>query len=363
MLSFVVDILLIWSLIPVQCGITYYVSPSGSDSNSGRLSEVPFRTIQKAVDLSQPGDTVVLETGVYFQDVKSIRDGRPDAPIVLEGTEGAVVRGGGRARVFEINHDYITLRNFTIDGLWGDPSKASGYRDKLIFALGKQIRDGVTGLKVINMTLRNAGGECLRLRYFARWNEIAYSSIRTCGVVDFRFSGGGKNGEGVYIGTAPEQLADGKNPTADPDQSTNNWVHDNVFDTEGAECVDVKESTSGNVIENNSCTGLKDPISGGFESRGNENIFRYNQIFGNAGAGIRLGGDTPDQGIGNHIYGNNIHDNAAGGIKVMRQPQGSVCGNTMSNNTGGDVVGAFPLSISPTSPCSFYSIRVPSILG
>ncbi len=340
----------------------YYVSTSGNDSNDGRSADAPFRTIQKAVDLAQPGAVITLASGVYLQDIHSARDGAPGAPITLTGPADAIVKGGGGARIVEINHDNITLSGFTIDGLWGDPNSAAGYRDKLLYVLGKQPRDGVSELRVLNMILRNAGGECVRLRYFAQHNEISGSVVTNCGVHDFRFGAGGKNGEGIYIGTAPEQRSDGKNPTAEPDLSKENWIHQNQFDTQGNECVDIKESTTGNVIERNSCTGQRDSESGGFDSRGSGNIFRAKQSYGNTGAGIRLGGDSPSDGIGNDIYNNDIHDNQAGGIKVMRQPQGKVCGNTMSNNYGGESVGSEAASLFPSAPCSDTPAPAPTAI-
>jgi hypothetical protein len=258
---------------------SYYVSPSGSDSNDGLSAARPFKTIQKAIDLAQPGTVVNLAPGAYLQDVRSARDGQPDARIAIKGPADAVLKGGGAARIVEINHDNITLEGFTIDGLWGDPNSAAGYRDKLLYVLGKQPRDGVTGLKVLNMTFRNAGGECVRLRYFAQHNEIAGSSIASCGVHDFRFASGGKNGEGIYIGTAPEQRADGKNPTADADLSSANWIHDNTFNTQGNECVDIKEAATANLVERNRCTGQKDPESGGFDARGCGLMFLINESY------------------------------------------------------------------------------------
>jgi parallel beta-helix repeat protein len=43
---------------------TYYVAPSGSDSNSGSLA-APFREIRKAISVSQPGDTALVADGSY----------------------------------------------------------------------------------------------------------------------------------------------------------------------------------------------------------------------------------------------------------------------------------------------------------
>jgi hypothetical protein len=329
----------------------YYVSPSGSDTNSGTTPAAPLATIQLAVDRAAPGEVIHLAPGDYFQDVVSRRDGAQGAPITIAGPASAIVRGGGQARVFEINHDYLTFDGFTIDGLWGKPTSPGGYREKLLYAVGAAPRDGVTGLRVLRMTFRNAGGECLRLRYFARHNEVAFSRFESCGVHDFKFKAGKRNGEAIYIGTAPEQRG-ARAPTADADASNDNWVHHNSFDTRGNECVDIKEGASGNIVEHNRCTGQRDPKSGGFDVRGNGNIIRYNESYANAGAGIRLGGDTSSDGIDNTVYGNHIYGNGAGGIKLQRAPQAGICGNIVANNRGGNLEGDAKTEIDPTSPCA-----------
>jgi len=46
-------------------GKTYYVSGSGNDKNTGLSSSSAFRTIQKAADITKPGDTVLIMNGVY----------------------------------------------------------------------------------------------------------------------------------------------------------------------------------------------------------------------------------------------------------------------------------------------------------
>lgn len=329
----------------------YFVSPAGSDSASGRSAENAFKTIQKAIDSAQPGEMISLADGEYFQDFVSRRNGEKEAPITVSGTAKAIVKGAGKDRVIEINHDYLTLDGFTVDGLGGNPKKAGGYRDKLIYVQGKEKLSGVTGLLITKMTIKNAGGECVRLRYFSQGNEISYNTIGPCGVHDFAFDGDGKNGEGVYIGTAPEQLKDGKNPTSDVDQSNKNRIHHNTFNTQGNECVDIKEGSSENIVEYNQCTGQKDPESGGMDSRGNNNIFRNNEIYGCSGAGVRLGGDTSKYGIGNSVYGNIIRANEAGGIKIMRKTQAQICGNTFSDNGKDILVGKYDSGADPDAKC------------
>lgn len=44
---------------------TYFVSTSGSDSNTGLSTDAPFGTIPKAVGLAQPGDTIYVRGGTY----------------------------------------------------------------------------------------------------------------------------------------------------------------------------------------------------------------------------------------------------------------------------------------------------------
>lgn len=329
-------------LVAFGAGINYYVSPSGDDTNNNGLSPgSAWRTIQKAVDAAQPGDTVNLADGSYLQNVRTRRNGSVGLPITIRGSRAAVVKGSGTTRMIEINHDYITLDGFSIDGFrGGSTTTRSNYSDKLIYAVGTSAGNGVTNVRIINMSIKNALGECVRFKYFAQNNEIAYNTITNCGVEDFVISpGDGVNGEGVYIGTAPEQLSG--NPTSETDQSNNNHVHNNVFDTQGNECVDIKEGSSDNLVECNRCTGQKDPNSAGFDSRGNGNTFRNNEAYGNLGAGIRFGGDESSDGANNDAYGNNIRNNARGGIKFQAQPQGLICGNIMSNNTGGNSVGDF----------------------
>ncbi|MFE7452095.1 hypothetical protein [Streptomyces griseus] len=58
---------------------------------------------------------------------------------------------------------------------------------------------------------------------------------------------------------------------------------------------------------------------------------------------------TPSAAAG--AAGAYITDNAGGGITFTRTPQGPVCSDTMSGNTGGDAVGAYGGSYDPTGVC------------
>jgi hypothetical protein len=332
----------------------YYVSVAGYDSNNGKSLNNSFRTIQKAIDMAGPGSIINISPGEYREDLISYLDGEENSPITIIGSKDAILKGGGNDRVIEINHDYHILEGFTVDGLHGSEDKKSGYRDTLIYVLGKKERQGVKGTKITNMTLKNAGGECIRLRYFITESEIAHNTITNCGVYDFIFDDGGKNGEGVYVGTSSKQWGDGKNPTDDPDETKDNIIHNNYIDTQGNECVDIKEGATGNIVEYNTCRGQKDSESGGFDSRGDNNIFRYNDVRESLGAGIRLGGwkvGGIQYGKNNDVYENTIIDNKNGGVKFQISDQGRICGNIMENNKNGDSVGTFSSEFNPSLMC------------
>lgn len=324
----------------------YYVSPSGSDSNSGTSAGAPLATIQRAVHLAPTGAVVHLAAGTYRQDVVTERAG-----VTLTGPSDAVVKGAGDSRIIQVRHDSVTLSGFTVDGLHGSADTVSGYRAKLVYAMSTTPGNGVGALHLTGMTLKNAADECVRLRYLVTGADISGNTISNCGVNDFRFGGGGKNGEGIYLGTAPEQQGANGAPDAAPDISRNNRIHDNTIATHGNECVDIKENSTHNYVEHNDYSAQQDPGSGGLDARGSGNILRYNTLHDNVGSGIRLGGDTATDGTGTSVYGNTITGNAGGGIKFMQTPQGPVCANTMSGNTGGDAVGTYGSAYLPTGAC------------
>ena len=74
----------------------YYVSPNGSDNNSGTF-EAPFQTIQHAADLIQCGDICYLREGIYHEEIEVINlhctlsdpitfTNYQDEPVILDGT-------------------------------------------------------------------------------------------------------------------------------------------------------------------------------------------------------------------------------------------------------------------------------------
>jgi Right handed beta helix region/Protein of unknown function (DUF1565) len=61
----------------------WYVSSTGNDNGPGTLA-APFKTIQHAANLVQPGDTVFIRAGTYREKVAPARSGTAAKPITFE---------------------------------------------------------------------------------------------------------------------------------------------------------------------------------------------------------------------------------------------------------------------------------------
>lgn len=66
---------------------TYYVDAKANPAKANGSEEYPFTTIQKAADIVNPGDTVLVLPGIYYESVTITRTGTKDAPIVFRAVE------------------------------------------------------------------------------------------------------------------------------------------------------------------------------------------------------------------------------------------------------------------------------------
>jgi len=131
---------------PAQAARTYYVATNGNDANDGSQGR-PFATIQRGVELAVPGDTVLVNAGVYRnQAITFPRSGKSGAPITLQVVPGATVIVDGS----------VPVRNWVRDsgsvyrsdgwryyfGTWqSDPSDAREKARNQLFVNGSYVRE------------------------------------------------------------------------------------------------------------------------------------------------------------------------------------------------------------------------------
>ncbi len=139
---------------------TYYVSPSGSDSNPGTQTQ-PFQTIQKAANSVSAGDTVMVLPGIYSLSpstsgtteygIKNNVSGTASARIrfISQTPWGAKLVTNGLRRVWwngdpgTQNGSYVDIQGFDMsgDGTIGIVNYASNVR-----MIGNYIHDITSGL-------------------------------------------------------------------------------------------------------------------------------------------------------------------------------------------------------------------------
>jgi len=123
---------------PTGNGVCYYVDAArGNDANPGS-SSAPFQTPQRAADLVNPGDVVVVRDGMYTSTSDAIieitRGGSPGALIVFRAEHqwGAVLDGRANATADGVHYraSYVRVEGFEIRGVGHDGiDMGEGYTD------------------------------------------------------------------------------------------------------------------------------------------------------------------------------------------------------------------------------------------
>ncbi len=133
----------------IPTGGAYYISPSGSDSNSGTLSS-PWKTIRYASSRLSPGDTLYVRGGTYTGEGSGssvpFRSGTSSAPVTVKAYPGEspVFDGGLSIQYLMVfsNVGYVVIDGITVQRY------AYG---------GIYIYSGANNITIQNCTFRNIG--------------------------------------------------------------------------------------------------------------------------------------------------------------------------------------------------------------
>ncbi|QFS48261.1 Ca2+-binding protein [Nostoc sphaeroides CCNUC1] len=156
---------------------TYYVSGSGNNGNNGLSTSSAFRTIQKAADLTNPGDTVLIMNGVYKNaspngNVLSItRSGKVNAWIRYKAYSGhlpKIQHNGWNGILISNGASYIEINGLEIIGnnanitLDYAMSQKNNRRNPLTSGNCISVNAGKNGrshhLRIVNNKVHDCGG-------------------------------------------------------------------------------------------------------------------------------------------------------------------------------------------------------------
>ena len=149
-------LLLGYSTFPVKAEV-YAVSPDGS----------PY-SIEEAMDLAGPGDTVTLADGVYTAPIVTTKDGEEGNPITIEGGTGAIISGESDDKVVTVLHSWISLEGFTVDGQKAADDSKDSYIGKCVYVWGQKDPKAISfsggealasiiGFSMKGLTVQNCG--------------------------------------------------------------------------------------------------------------------------------------------------------------------------------------------------------------
>jgi hypothetical protein len=148
----------------VLCAKEYHVAINGNDTNEGSISK-PFRTINHAAQLAQPGDIVTVHSGTYREWVNPARGGDSDEKrIVYRAAEGEKVEIKGSEVItgwkkekegvwsVSIPNSFFKDYNPYQDSIFGDWFDRKGriHHTGEVFLNGKSLYEKETLAKVTN---------------------------------------------------------------------------------------------------------------------------------------------------------------------------------------------------------------------
>ncbi len=386
-------------------GTTYYVSGAGSDSNAGTSVTAPFRTIQKAANLTNPGDIVYVMDGTYTNPANTVlniaRAGTAAAPIAYRGYPGQspVISFDGffgvnikpTAAYVEVsgltvygNNDNVTLQQAQAaqndpanhpelngnciagDGRSGTDTQRQNHISVLNNVVGKCGGAGIAfneadyitiaGNTVFNSAWYNAYGNS-GISINSSWNSDANTSYKIVingnklynnqSFIPWKVQGKITDGEAIIIDTQRNSGYSGSGVTLPP-YTGRTLVSNNVIYNNGSSAVEVFQSDHVDVINNstfNNDLSAAEPGRGEMNLNYADDVNVFNNIFYSATGGspvVETNAVTRCTVDYNLVYG---------GSNVIVTPEGThetTADPRYSNISGGDLT-KFDLTVAASS--------------
>jgi hypothetical protein len=308
-----------------RSGPTISAPPTSANTDAAGCRGAGSITVSSAAQLSHtlyaahPGETIVMDPGVYDGNFLATRSGTAAAPITLCGSRSAVLDGQSIQNGYVLHLDgasYWRVEGFTVEG---------GQKGV--------VTDGVTHDLIYGLYVHGTGDEAIHLRKFSSYNTVSHNVIRDTGLLVQFF------GEGIYVGSANKNWC--KYSNCQPDRSNYNLIIDNNIADTTAENIDIKEGTTGGVISGNTFNGtgmVSSAATSWVNVKGNDWTIEDNTGTYSIGNGFSVHQVYPGWGLDNVFRDNKTKVSGPGyGIYVQSHHLGTVveCNNVAYGAGGG----------------------------
>jgi hypothetical protein len=287
-----------------------------------RVDVATSAELKAALAAARPGDDIVLADGRYEGRfvIAPQTDGTASKKITVRGSRNAVLDGQSitTGYVLHLQADYWVLKGFTI---------TNGLKGLML--------DGASHDLIDSIRVHGIGEEGIHLRSFSSNNLLTAVEVMNTGLKTPDY------GEGIYIGSAKNNWANYSNGL--PDLCDGNEVRRcRIGPGISAECIDIKEGTTGGIIRANyfDATGITGANSADswIDVKGNRYVIEGNTGLNPPGS-VLLDGYQVHVAVGgwgndNEFRGNNCAVNAAGyGFLIkLTSTSGTATGNKVYSN-------------------------------
>ncbi|MGO4600492.1 right-handed parallel beta-helix repeat-containing protein [Terrabacter sp. 2YAF2] len=313
-----------------------YVGGGGCSDTGTGTATVPFCTIAKAAKVAVAGQTVLVSSGTYVDEVFPWHSGTSGSPITFQPAAGATVTISGAKHGFTIsNQSWITVSGFTVQN-----STSNG-----IYVYN------ATGVRLSGNTVRTSGHRVDGTTAYGMYLNSMTNSVVTGNLVT------DNSASGIYLtnGSTGNQVTGNES-------SLNAYGY--VRNAVGIDLRAPGNVVSGNRVHDNEDSGIQS-YPGGDRNTIADNISYHNKGFTTAAltncspppTGNTAGCITGDHGIddyavtGSSIVGNTVYDNVAAGINLEGVPAGTSSGFTFANNVSVDNAASCPDGVGGTVKC------------